>query len=70
MKINYDKIADALYFCIKTGKVAKTIKLRDRLLADLDKSGNIIGIELLNAREQIGSANKPMSFNVRIPAIS
>jgi len=48
MKIDYDKVADAVYIRVKKGKVAKTISLKDRLIVDTDKSGNILGVEILD----------------------
>ncbi len=52
MKVNYDKISDAIYFFLKKGKVKKTIKMDDRLIVDIDSKGNILGIEMLNASTQ------------------
>ena len=54
MNINYDKIADAIYFKMKEGKVEKTLEMNDRLIVDLDKKGNVLGIELLDASSQQG----------------
>jgi len=54
MTINYDKLADAIYFKMSDGKVDKTIKMNDRLVADLDTNGNIIGIEMLDVCNQLG----------------
>lgn len=45
--ITYDKEADAAYFWVKKAKVAKTIQLDEWLLADIDKRGALIGIEML-----------------------
>ncbi len=53
MKIEYDKIADAMYIYLKKAKVFKTIKMQDRLIVDLDKKGNVIGIEVLEASSQM-----------------
>ena len=53
MKINYDKIADAAYFKLAQGKIDHTKKVDASMLVDMDKNGNIIGIELLDY-----SANK------------
>lgn len=55
MKINYDKIADAIYFLIKKGKIQKSIKINDRLLVDISKSGAVLGIEILDASSEQGS---------------
>lgn len=53
MKIEYDKIADALYICLKKAKVHKTIKMKDWLIVDVDSRGNVIGIEVLDASVQL-----------------
>ncbi|GEM_PF-4471996 len=45
--ISYDKQADAAYFKVKKGKVAKTLQLDDWLLADVDKKGTLLGVEML-----------------------
>lgn len=48
MKINYDKIADAMYFKVKQGKISISKKVSDTLILDLNKKGDVIGIEMLN----------------------
>lgn len=53
MKIQYDKMADALYIYLREGKVAKTLKVKSYFLVDLDRSGNVLGIELLDASRRI-----------------
>ncbi len=53
MNTTYDKIADALYIRFKRGKVAKTVKVKDRLIVDTDNNGNILGIEVLEASAQV-----------------
>jgi uncharacterized protein YuzE len=53
MKISYDKMADALYIYLRKGKVAKTKKVTSRLLIDVDKRGNVLGIEMLDVSHQI-----------------
>jgi uncharacterized protein YuzE len=55
MKINYDKVADAIYFKIKGGKIAKTISVSEYLNADIDKNGETLGLELLEASSQQGA---------------
>lgn len=45
--ISYDKKADAAYFSVKKGRIAKTVKLDDWLLADVDKKGALLGVEML-----------------------
>ena len=43
----YDPEADAAYFSVRKGKVARTVKLQDWLLADIDTRGALLGIEML-----------------------
>lgn len=59
MKNAYEKTSDAMYLSFRKGKVFRTVKLEEKLIVDVDKSGNILGIELLNAKEQFS----PKSFN-------
>lgn len=68
MKINYDKIADAIYLNLIKGKIQKTIKLKDRLLVDIDKKGNVIGIEILDVSSQLNPRNIEKIFTKGIPS--
>lgn len=47
MKITFDKKADAMYIYLQTKKVFKTKQVTDDTIVDMDKNGNVIGIELL-----------------------
>lgn len=49
MKIEYDKEADALYVELNKNKIYKTREESDNFLVDVDKNGNVVGIEILNA---------------------
>lgn len=53
MNIDYDKDADALYIEFKRGAFGKNKKIDDRTILDLDKKGNLLGIELLDASKRI-----------------
>lgn len=55
MKTQYDKQANAFYikFSGEKASVAKTVKLNNFLLVDMDKKGKIYGIEILNASAHI-----------------
>ncbi len=80
MKITYDKKADAMYIYFQKGKkVARTIELADLLIADLDKLGKVIGIEVLCASRQLmrrmrskkeKSVRNFSSVNVPIPVFA
>lgn len=55
MKVNYDKIVDAMYIRLHTGKIKGTVKVNDRLMVDVDSKGNTVGIELLDASLQLSN---------------
>lgn len=52
MDIKYDIMADAVYVNVGSGKVARTVKSEDRFLVDVDATGNVVGIEILDASSQ------------------
>lgn len=52
MKVNYDIMADAVYINVSDAKVARTVKSEERFLVDVDASGNVVGIEILDASNQ------------------
>ena len=57
MKITYDKQVDALNITLKAGLVAKTLELSPEVFLDLDKKGNPLYLEILDASERIGKKN-------------
>jgi len=69
MKINYDKIADAIYFSLKKGKVAETLEMNERLIVDVDKKGNILGIEMLDASNQLSRNSIKKGMEDGIPVM-
>ncbi|MEK7163388.1 MAG: DUF2283 domain-containing protein [Patescibacteria group bacterium] len=54
MKIDYDKVADAVYVRLKDCKIKKTIRITDRLMIDIDDTGATVGIEILDASSEQG----------------
>ncbi len=53
MEITYDKDADAMYIELMKGEFHKNRKVDDFTILDLDKKGNILGIELLFVSKRI-----------------
>ena len=45
--LEYDESCNALYIRIKKGKVAETEPVSGNLILDLNKKGEIIGVEIL-----------------------
>lgn len=54
MKVNDDPKIDALYIDLSSGIYDKTKKITDSILVDMTKNGKVLGIEILDASENIG----------------
>jgi uncharacterized protein YuzE len=48
MKVTRKKKLDVAYVQLRKGSVAKTLKIRKDILIDLDRSGQVLGIEVLS----------------------
>jgi uncharacterized protein YuzE len=59
MNISHDKDANALYITLRKAPAASTVELSERLLADIDVDGNVIGIEMLNVSRQLKKKHIP-----------
>ena len=78
MKIDYDTVADAIYFTVKSDeKVAKSVKVDDLLVVDLSSKGDVVGIELLEASSKQGKDLQenikngvPININTSTPVIA
>ena len=67
MDITFDEHADALYIRFQPGKrVRKTVKLQEGLLVDLDRSGKIFGIEILDVSHRMPIAQLG-HVNINLP---
>ena len=54
MIVSYDNLADAVYIKIRPeAKVGRTIEFAPETFVDLDSSGDLIGIEMLNPGQLI-----------------
>lgn len=52
MKIRYDKDADAMYIRLKDGEIDSTKEIDRNTIMDLNKNGEIVGIEILFVKER------------------
>ena len=57
MNIKYDKDIDVIYIKLYDGKVAESDEDKTGIILDYDDSGNIVGIEVLNASKKISQPN-------------
>lgn len=53
MKIKYYKSTDSLYIEFTKGKYEKSRKVSSSVMVDEDKKGNILGIEVLDAKKNL-----------------
>lgn len=53
MKIIYDKQQDALYIDLAKGAYRSSKKISESILIDVAKDGKILGIEILDATQNI-----------------
>jgi uncharacterized protein YuzE len=55
MKIKYDKETDILYVRFLETKIAESDEQKPGIIMDYDADGNMVGLEVLNASEKIGT---------------
>lgn len=67
MKATYDKEADAMYIRVKKGKVYKTLEISDVILADVDKKGQVLGLDLLFISSQMPRKSFLQNIRAGIP---
>ena len=67
MQIKYDKKANASYITIRKGRIVKTAELRDRVLVDLDKHGDVLGIEVLGSSTLLKEFGRIKTVEKKIP---
>ncbi len=53
MKLTYDKETDTLLIVLKTKAIDETEEIRPGILADLDASGSLVSLEILNASRKV-----------------
>jgi uncharacterized protein YuzE len=60
MKISYDPEVDALYIRFLEGKhECRTVRLNDEVALNFGEGEQLVGIEVLDAREVLGSGKVP-----------
>ncbi|MEG4167571.1 MULTISPECIES: DUF2283 domain-containing protein [unclassified Microcoleus] len=60
MKINYDSEIDALYIRLVEGKhQCRTLQFTDEIALNIGENELLVGIEVLNAKQVLGSGSRP-----------
>ena len=52
MKVNYDSDEDVLYFHFKNGPAESVREVEDEVIVELDKKGEVMGIEVWGIRKK------------------
>ena len=53
MKLTYDKETDTLLIVLKSNAIDETEEIRPGVLADLDATGALVSLEILNASRKV-----------------
>ena len=53
MKVEYDPEADIIYIRIREDKIVDTVDLDEDVFADLNERGEVVGIEIWQARKYV-----------------
>lgn len=71
VRVEYDSKADAMYIWLRKAKYQISEELAENVIIDLDKSGRIIGIEILDATKNLGKEliNKILNTEKLIAAV-
>lgn len=65
MKISYDKTVDAMYIKLKKGHFSHTKKVTDDVLVNVSKTGEVLGLEVLEASRILGKKT-PKDLTIKI----
>ncbi len=58
MKVKYDKDVDILYIVLSDNKIAESDEEKPGVILDYDKTGSIVGIEILDASKKMKNPTK------------
>ncbi len=57
MQVEYDQVADAIYFRLKGKDVSESVELSEGVIIDYDSKGEVCGIEVLAFSEVLHALN-------------
>lgn len=67
MKLKYDKQTDTLLITLRELDIEETEEIRTGILADFDKTGSLVSLEILNASQKVASLDEVV-FNEKVLA--
>ncbi len=70
MRISYDSEVDALYIRLLEGECqCRTLRLTDEVSLNLGPGEQLVGIEILDAKEVLGKGTLPTLVLENVPAV-
>jgi uncharacterized protein YuzE len=65
MRVRFDEQADAVYIRLDDSSIVDSEEVRPGIVLDFDERGQVVGIEILKAKERVPLANlQRMEFEV------
>jgi len=64
--VSYDSKKDVLYIVTKKGKEEEFVEIAPNINVELDKKGEVIGIEILNAASFLKPIAKPLYQHIQM----
>ncbi len=69
MNISYDNTIDALYIKFKDGEFEENREVEEGIILDIGKSGDVLGIEILEASTRFDVHNDLAQVTFQMPVI-
>ena len=66
MKLTYDKETGTLLIVLKSSAIAETEEVRPGVLADLDETGALVCMEVLNAFRKVETLNDLLASHLPV----
>jgi uncharacterized protein YuzE len=63
MKVTYDTEVDVLRIRFTDAPIVESDELREGVIVDFDEDGNIVGLELLDARDKVADTQR-LEFSI------
>lgn len=66
MKLTYDKETDTLLIVLKSNAIDETEEIRPGVLADLDATGSLVSMEILNASRKVDALKELLASHAPV----
>lgn len=70
MRVRIDQQADAIYLDLTEHEIENSEEVADGIILDYDKSGRLVGIEILDASKKAGDVDALRKLALDVPHIA